>query len=181
MKNDFYLIENLYSIEECKFINEKIKTIALHDVIDRPAFGVKKTSKIEYFHYKSLKEELSKFTNCILDVNKNFYGFNVHQFNDYEILHYNKYESSNNAEYGWHKDNTFSESYDIKLTAILNTSVEEYTGGELQLFLNDITSITKLKTGCMIIFFSAISHRVIPVTNGTRTTISQWVTGPTWK
>jgi predicted 2-oxoglutarate/Fe(II)-dependent dioxygenase YbiX len=181
MKHDYYLIENLYSYDECIDLNQKILQNTIKDINDRPAYGVKKTSSINHFHRGALREELRKFTNCILDINKNSYGFDIHQFNDYEPINYNVYDGRNLSEYGWHKDNTFSDVFDIKLTAILNTSQEEYEGGELQLFLNDITPITKLKTGCMIIFYSAISHRITPVSKGTRTSISQWITGPTWK
>ena len=83
------------------------------------------------------------------------------------------------GQYGWHIDGDPSKTSDCKLTAILNISDHEYTGGNFELFLNGPTHIKELdKPGGMVIFKSHISHRVLPVLTGQRRTLSIFLMGP---
>jgi len=181
MKYDYYIIDSMYSVDECEYLRQKILENAVTEAYDRPA-DTSKIVDVKHFHYGSLKYELSKFSNCILDLNKNGFGFDLFQFNDYELLNYNEYDMKNNSHYGWHRDCVINEPYDIKLTALLNISNTDYEGGDFELFLNRPICIEKFKKpGSVLVFVSNIMHRVTPISKGKRMTISQWCTGPNWK
>jgi PKHD-type hydroxylase len=177
MRFHYYILDDLYSKEECIVMDEKIQANIAHDLHDRPAEGITKTSDVSAFQYRRLKPELNRFTEAILDLNKNHFGFNLHQINDNEFINYNEYRVG--GEYEWHSDESTYGASDIKLTAILNISSESYEGGEFQLFLNGEVGIFRLENpGTALVFISSIQHRVTPVTKGVRKTISHWVTGP---
>ena len=58
----------------------------------------------------------------------------------------------------------------------------DYEGGNVQL-MNDAgqSYIAPRKRGCIVLFDSRTSHRVLKVTKGTRRSIVGWVVGPRWK
>lgn len=177
MRYHYYILDDLYNNKECLTINEKIQNNIASDLRDRPAEGIFKTSNVSVFQYRRLKPELDRLTQAILDLNKNHFGFNLHETNDNEFINYNEYNVD--GQYEWHSDESVYGASDIKLTAVMNISTDVYEGGEFQLFLNGELTIPQLKKpGTAIVFISSIQHRVTPVIKGTRKTISHWVTGP---
>jgi PKHD-type hydroxylase len=182
MKYDYFYQKNLYSLEECKLLKEKISRAIDHNIEDIKADGVLKTAEVGSFPIGSLKDDLQKFNQSIIGINRNNFGFDVFETCDFEYLNYNVYKSSNQGEYQCHSDKVLSEPYDIKLTAILNISTEAYEGGDFEIFLNSHSIIPELREpGTLLVFPSFLFHRVTPVTKGERTTISRWVNGPNFK
>lgn len=181
MKSHFYVVENSHTVEECSAIRNAIKNNINSKAVDSPAQGVTKTSKVEVVDYGMVSRELYKFRQIIQDINKNFFGLNLFSACDFDIVNYADYHAQDDAEYGWHADNVGGEMYDIKLTALLNLSENDYEGGKFELFLNGPYSIDKFdKIGSMIVFPSFVPHRVTPVTKGTRSSLAYFVTGPNW-
>lgn len=181
MKFDYYIHDNLYSLDECRALNKKIVQSIDPNVKDLKAEGVIKTASVDSFPVGSVRTDLSRFLNAVIATNRNVFGFNIFETCDVEYLNYNKYSEYANGQYAWHSDKVLNEPYDLKLTAILNISTEPYEGGDLELFLNGIMPVPELRIpGSMIIFPSYIQHRVTPVTKGERITISRWVSGPTF-
>ena len=76
-------------------------------------------------------------------------------------------------------DGLSDDVFDVKFTVIINASVESYKGGEFNLFLNKPTHINKLDNpGDVIMFKSNLYHKVNPVSDGKRHSISIFYKGP---
>lgn len=178
MKYDYIFFQSLYNFEERKKLRECVKTAHSGSLNDGPAEGVIKTAEVKCLLYSSVSTLLDKLRHRVLDVNKNYFGFNLFETSDFEILHYNTYKSETLSEYAWHNDACKNECYDFKLTALLNLS-EEYTGGEFELFLNGPKEIIEYSIpGTLLIFPSWIPHRVRPTITGCRISLSQFYSGP---
>jgi PKHD-type hydroxylase len=181
MKYDYYYYENLYSTTECK---ELINVLNLLDNngIDGSAPCVKKTSSVKIVNYEDLKPYLKKLKNSVLEINKIAFGFDLFEISDYHKINFNSYDSEYLGEYDWHPDIVRDQCYDIKLTAILNISLTTYSGGEFLLFQNGPTIIPQINnTGSLIVFPGWVTHKVNPVTSGSRKTIACFFTGPLFR
>ena len=125
---------------------------------------------------------------------------------DGESLQYTKYEEG--QFYGWHNDAGLSTQYKPvsvgnrgngqenvqdfmnencervrKLSFSLQLSdPDDYEGGNVQ-FLDEggKSYFAPRQRGCIVLFDSRTSHRVLKVTKGTRRSIVGWVVGPRWK
>jgi PKHD-type hydroxylase len=182
MKYDWYVINPAYNQEELEVLRQSIVKNFNKDYVDVPADNVTKTATVDMLYYGDIKEQLNKFKNLFLDVNKNIFGFDIHELNDFIQLNYTTYSSEKKGEYNWHCDAVRNEPLDLKLTAILNVSEEEYEGGDFCLFLNGEIPISNFRTpGSMIIFPGFVQHRVTPVTKGERKSLTMFVSGPNWK
>lgn len=102
-----------------------------------------------------------------------------------ECLNYLIYHGSESGKYTEHRDTTlggFYKKYDRKISSILMLSnPEDYEGGELQIDIAgnlDFQTIN-LNKGDIVFFDSNFTHRVTPVTKGTREVIVSWVHGKT--
>ena len=95
---------------------------------------------------------------------------------------FNEYDSEKNGEYGWHKDHSNNYICDLKLTVLINVSLEKYEGGKFYIFTgNGEKHIPELDTpGNMVIFKSDQVHKVTPVTKGKRQSITLFYNGPRW-
>lgn len=181
MKYKFYYYEGVYSPDECQELCKKVEDHVDKNIPDQPA-GELKTADVSVFLLGHLRQDLDRFHQLVFNCNRNVFGFDLFNINNYDPIHYNVYESDKNAEYGWHDDASPTEPGDIKLTAILNVSVDPFEGGDLELFINGPMPIDPFrKPGSMIVFPSFIQHRVTPVTKGKRTTISHWLSGSKWR
>ena len=125
---------------------------------------------------------------------------------DGESLQYTRYEEG--QFYGWHNDAGLSTQYKPvsvgnrgngqenvqdfvnencervrKLSFSLQLSdPDDYEGGNVQ-FLDEggKSYFAPRQRGCIVLFDSRTSHRVLKVTKGTRKSIVGWVVGPRWK
>jgi predicted 2-oxoglutarate/Fe(II)-dependent dioxygenase YbiX len=178
MKYDYVFFQSLYNKEERLELRTCIDAILPNDIADGPADGVVKTADVKCIMYKDVAPLLQKIRQRVLDVNKNYFGFDLFETSDYEILHYNKYTIDKQSEYGWHSDACKNECYDFKLTVLLNLS-EQYSGGGFELFLNGPKEMREYSVpGSLLIFPSWIPHRVKPISDGVRVTLSQFYSGP---
>ena len=94
-----------------------------------------------------------------------------------DCLNYNVYGT--NSEYDWHIDASDLPSFDMKLTCLLNLSEEPYEGGEFK--LTGIDKKIKFDSGMGLVFTSLMAHKVTPVTQGERITLTYWGTGSAWR
>ena len=73
-------------------------------------------------------------------------------------------------------------NYAIKLTTLINLSVDEYEWGEFSLWDGGAVVIKPFKKpGTLITFPSFYLHKVNPVTKGQRISGTFFMTGPKWK
>ena len=117
------------------------------------------------------------------EANRKIYGYDAHWDFHLDSFSYNVYEKGD--EYSWHIDinNDKSSPFDSKLTCLLNLSEKPYEGGEFKLlgFQTGLDEKIKFDCGYSIIFNSLIAHKVTPVTEGERITLTYFANGPAWR
>ena len=104
-----------------------------------------------------------------------------------------------NQYYDWHIDTrSINKQHNDKnlngkirklSTGLLLSNPEDFKGGEFQFYYNnkppnkfkENTEIVKLSKGTLICFPSHLWHRVKPVTEGTRYSLTTWYLGPPFK
>ena len=181
MKSHYYCIEQAYTASECKDLYNAVIENANPQAKPVGAQNVTKTSEVKLCDYGAVINQMNKARNTVHDINKNFFGFNLFSASDFDFVNLATYKSDIKAEYDWHTDAVGGEMYDIKLTTIMNLSPESYRGGELEFFINGpLTPKGFEKQGSIIIFPSFIPHKVNPVIEGERVTLTYFVTGPNW-
>ena len=141
---------------------------------------ITKTAKVTRTQWKYLSEILSEAYDNWQMINQLEFGYNLYPIIEKNLVNYNVYDSSNYGEYDYHIDASAVESYDIKLTAMINLSEEYYEGGDLIMFSSGkFREISQFSPpGSSILFKSWIPHKVTPVTKGIRKTISLWFSSP---
>jgi len=175
---------NILTTDQIKNLNNTIKRninkIDNKSLKDDPADHVHKNVKVQGIKYKYLKKHLSHCISEIYDSNNKNWNYNVYKEFDDSVLLFNTYNSKNNSTYDWHYDGDDLKDQDIKLTALINISDKDYSGGEFKLLNKSYpeTVIEFNQPGSMIIFKSHILHKVEPVTKGVRKTLTYFLYGP---
>ena len=188
---DFWQFPDVYSQDEIKDIN-KFLSKNFVDMPDRAAEGVVKTSAVEVVQWGAISTILAKVEHCMLHANKVNFSFDLYLPLDmFQVFNHNTYRIG--QEYGWHDDRIIDRNRisDIKLTFILNLSEQSYTGGDLYLRWgssadarpDDDEEDGKLEfgPGSAILFTGGLYHKVSPVVEGTRKSLTTWIEGPKWK
>jgi PKHD-type hydroxylase len=183
MKYTYYFYNQFYKPEELVELNENLMRIRTPNPKDMPTTGVIKTAKVDQIPWKDAKQYLGGLEEMTEDVNQLNFGFHIWKMTDYTGVNYNTYSAEKEGQYGWHHDGCLNEPYDIKLTVVANISTDVYVGGEFEMFLtNGPKHLQQLDIpGSVLVFPSFIRHRVKPVTEGTRKTISFWIRGPNFR
>lgn len=183
MKND-YVCSQIFTKEECKEIKLTLANTADKTLQDAPAEGVLKRADVSLSRYKDVKHLLYRAEQFVLDVNKNYFGYDLYPTVDNDPLFLNTYRDENQGTYSWHKDQTDdSVNFDYKLTMLLNLSDEYYGGGHLHYFTNGgERQVEEFETsGVVCVFPSYVPHYVLPVTYGTRNSMTQFYSGPRFR
>ena len=181
---NFYAWTDVFTAQQIKEINEFIDK--KYDRFQKKGGGtanlpdgtiVKNISTVKQISYGKIKHLISGL------VDEAYYCANFHfgypTFNPYnkELLNFNTYNSDNKDYYGWHHDESRSATHDVKLTLLVNLSTDPYEGGKFQLE-NEWADVSVLdKGGNALIFKSHIQHRVLPVTSGTRKSLTMFIHG----
>lgn len=94
-------------------------------------------------------------------------GLGPYQFTEYKVGEY----------YDWHTDSSDEPMFKDRYCSIVIQINDEYEGGYLQLKDESGDNIMQLDKGIgtMYIFYSNITHRVIPVTEGIRYSLVNWI------
>jgi len=116
--------------------------------------------------------------NIFISANNDFFKYDLDHFDS--GIQATKYEVG--QKYGWHVDDGDSIKKPRKLSMSLVLG-SEFTGGELEIFdsFQNKNLTYDIKPGNVVIFPSWMSHRVKPVTSGTRYSLVAWMNGPEFK
>lgn len=176
MNAPWKLYDLLYSYGECAEILEIAEQNISTNISDQGAFF----KKLQCYPVESkvMGDLLDLFFETVEHTNEDFYGFDIKRPRGFNLNYYR-----NNDEYAYHLDKQ-PPGYksDIKITAVLNISLEPFQGGEFEFFTGKDERVHNIDlTGSLLIFPSYLYHRVKPVTSGTRISLSTWYTGPNWK
>ena len=141
---------------------------------------LKNVSQVKAIEWKYVKDILNPHYDNICQVNTENYGFSFWPQNNVEICLHNTYDEKNEASYNWHYDGSPDFSHTYRLTVLINTSLEKYEGGHLELFANGgVLRVPELdNSGSIVIFRAEMLHRVTPVTKGTRNSLAFFIKGP---
>jgi PKHD-type hydroxylase len=120
----------------------------------------------------------NKLSWILRQLNGQFYRFNITGFN--ESIQYTTYygKQEEGGHYRWHADH--GQDAPRKLSMVLQLSdLSEYEGGNLEILSSqgEVLTVDK-KKGFLAMFPSFKTHRVTPVTSGTRKSLVVWATGP---
>tara|TARA_R110002051_G_C8423135_1_gene452202 strand:- start:40 stop:582 length:543 start_codon:yes stop_codon:yes gene_type:complete len=177
MKWFYWSWKNFISMENIKKINKKIKNNKLK-LKDSKANSFKNCT-VNFIEYKKIENLLNNWGQTIHMCNNENFGLTLFPFSNEGILHQNIY--SKNNEYRWHMDvNSKDDAHDYKFTSLLNISEKKYKGGLFQIrYKEHPTTITELTNpGDMIMIRSNILHRVTPITQGNRQSLTMFLKGP---
>jgi len=113
--------------------------------------------------------------------NHSIFKYNIQELESVKILKYGV-----GGKYKWHTDCGAKETSTRKLTAIVQLSDEtNYEGGDLEFGITDETGKhnhkAKRTRGSITIFPAFLSHRVTPITKGTRHSLITWMNGDCFK
>ena len=168
-----------FTHEQVKEINKEIKkNIIEKEELSKSAQNTSKKGDFFIVPCMPLMEMLHPWLyRCQLE-NKKSFGYDIFWNFHLESLNYNVYGVK--GEYGWHVDaNNEEKLYDMKLTCLLNLSEETYEGGEFCTIGSD--EKIKFDSGKGLIINSLMAHKVTPVTQGERITLTYWAEGPLWR
>ena len=132
-------------------------------------------------HPAALNKTADMFLNFVWGVNEECFGLDLFPRGP-QTLNVNRYQPG--MDYDWHRDWSRAEDPNsIKLTAIMNISRSSYEGGDLELWIgNEPRTIHEMREpGTVIVFPGFVLHRVTPVTQGERVSLSTWFLGPKWR
>ena len=175
-----YISMNIFNKNQVKEINKVINS-NLIDGKDDYASESNKTSDVKFVNFGVIEKYISPFVDFCFTANNNFFGFDLHSLTSMKKLNYNIYEKG--TEYNWHIDAVPRDTVrDIKLTALLNLSEEDYKGGDLVLFRAKEIICTEFNNpGSAIIFPSFTNHKVNKIISGSRNTLAIWMSGPKFR
>tara|TARA_R100000306_G_scaffold57992_1_gene56319 strand:- start:167 stop:736 length:570 start_codon:yes stop_codon:yes gene_type:complete len=178
----YWCFKNLYTPKEIKILNKKIQRNLTNSVKDTPATYVVKTAKVKLVNPQKIPE-LNRTFESMHDANRQNFGFNLYSsINDKQtVLNYNIYDAKSKGEYAYHADFQYDHAVsDIKLTGLLNLSMESYEGGDLYInpFGREVLISELSQSGTLIVFPSWFLHKVAPITKGKRRSLALWAKGP---
>ena len=164
------------------FVN-KIHDLAEEQIVNKATtFNDDNEVRSSEVAWLSHHKELQNFLwDTVQNANRNVFGFRVENFAD---IQYTLYHAEQNGHYNWHIDTNWSSqtAFDRKLSITVQLSdSEDYEGGDFS--FSDVENPDKEKLrqkGTILIFPSYLSHRVSPVTKGTRCSLVAWFEGPRW-
>lgn len=195
MKTEWCYYKQILNEHECNSILEYAKKIPASDGVIKADQNFLESntrrSKVRFIGAEAHEMRwlfdklwgLTKFTN------ENY--FNNFDINTLDFVQVATYDSSNQGEYTMHQDILWIEHHrplqrKISLTLQLSKS-DSYSGGDfvfkdLQGSSPSETNMQEMRQqGTVIIFPSFVPHAVLPVTSGTRYSLTAWFEGPNWR
>jgi predicted 2-oxoglutarate/Fe(II)-dependent dioxygenase YbiX len=176
---DFWSWKNMLSKKELIKLHKTVQAKYTKNYKDRPAERSKKVASVKGIQYCHVKDQLSDICQRVYSANNYHFGYNLYEINAFDNFLYTEYDSKHKGEYDWHVDGSNNYINDVKLTMLINTSLNKYEGGDFLFFLGKPTLIKEFQNpGDVIIFKSSIYHKVTPLTKGSRSSLAFFLTGP---
>ena len=172
---DCWAWEKTIPLNQIKKINKRIDKLESSGT-DVPAKNTAKIASVKVLNYYDLQDYIDPYLNNVLAVNERNFGYNLYPVT-YSQCNYNIYKK--NGEYDWHIDESPDPFHDIKLTVLINLSESSYKGGDFKLMKGRVIDVEQFKKpGDLLVFKSYINHKVTPITEGVRKTLTIFLTGP---
>lgn len=126
----------------------------------------------------------TKLAREALLINKMFYNFDIRgALEDAQFLKYEIFEDAGPGMFNWHRDTSGNGIRNRKISMIVQLSDGgDYDGAKLQFDDNArFIECPEDGQGTLITFASWHSHRITPITRGTRYSLVLWITGPPFR
>lgn len=179
-QTSYYWFKNGFNENEINIIKNIIKkneydTASIFSGVNKSV----RNSKIKWIPFNEKTEWIyKKIYKMAKEANDEQYNFNLY-FSDNHIQ-YSNYEK--NGKYDWHIDIGSNENSLRKLScSILLNDPEEYSGGDLELWVNKDPIKVPLIKGSVVFFPSFFLHRVTEITEGNRESLVLWIGGDSYK
>ena len=181
MNYDYYYWKDFYTKDDIKKLHSLILNNENKTYKDIPAWSgdkiLKNINEIKATQWKHFNGFFDEILDEIKVANRDNFGLQFDDPLNIDNVLLQTYYKDN--EYIWHKDGSNNANYDFKFTVLINVSLDNYKGGEFQLFTNngEMTVEEYNTPGCVIIFKSEIPHRVKKIIEGKRSTIAFFLRG----
>ncbi len=175
--------ENFLSDSDCDKIIKELDTEELTEgklagEYKEPVLNtnVRQTLNVDFFD----ENLFNKINSAIKVANINYFRYDIESIDTLRFLKYGI-----GGTYNWHTDYGRHECSMRKLTAIIQLSDDkDYEGGDFEFGITNSEGDDLVKgnrgKGCLLVFPSFLSHRVAPITKGTRYSIITWMEGDTF-
>lgn len=179
MLNETFLTPVLYKHgKRVELLERMLNSKPTEQWMDVPAPG--KKVAVRPITTELFSEDLKDMINACRWANEEWFGYEV--FERLPItMNLNTYGVGD--EYAMHVDfKPKGSPAAAKLTCILNLSTEPYEGGEFEIYWEGkVKTLDSFMPGHLLVFPSFIHHRVAPIKEGTRHSLTLWLSGPAWK
>lgn len=124
---------------------------------------------------------MDRMMRMVSQANHQAFGFDITDFG--ESPQVARYDASREGHFDWHSDiGAGNWAAKRKLTIVIQLSnPEDYQGGALELRPDSNIRTAPPTRGTAILFPSFVLHRVTPVTQGTRFSLTLWSHGPSFR
>ncbi|MEO0978849.1 MAG: 2OG-Fe(II) oxygenase [Pseudomonadota bacterium] len=124
---------------------------------------------------------MKRIMEAVAQANREVFDFDITEFQ--ERLQVARYDESEAGHYDWHSDIGDGQIAQFrKATIVTQLSPEDaYEGGGLEINLGSRIMSAPRDQGSAIVFASFMLHRVVPVTRGTRSSLTCWSHGPRFR
>lgn len=180
MRDLFYLIPSALTDEEISAIKTSAEAMKGQDgTVFSSAYNSHqiRNSTVKWLKDDALRLRLWAF---VKQANQAAFDVDVTERAD---LQYTIYEGSKAGHYDWHHDVHWAsqDEWARKLSVTVQLSApDDYEGGRFE--FDEVKSSADFSAkGSVLIFPSYLSHKVHPVTSGTRHALVAWFFGPRWR
>jgi PKHD-type hydroxylase len=182
-QTNYYLFDTAFTQEQLgwifnlveKYPFEKATTIGSNS----KDIDVIRKSNIKWIHHDNLSYWVyDRIQNMVIEANK-IWNFNIHSVID--SIQYTEYLEGG-GHYDWHVDIGPGSINHRKISITIQLSdVDEYEGGDFEIWSGGEFKKLSKKKGSGILFPSFLMHRVTPITKGVRKSLVLWVGGESYK
>ena len=176
--NLYAFCNNAFSEKECENIVDIAKTKGLIKGTTSGKTDARDSQISWLYPSDGMDWVFRKVTDIILDLNKQFFQFDLFGIN--EGFQFTNYQAPS-GKYGKHIDRGMNMLVRKLSISIQLTNPKEYEGGELYLYDGEKGIVMDKAQGTLIVFPSYVLHEVMPVTKGERNSLVTWVTGKQFK
>ncbi|WP_420335910.1 2OG-Fe(II) oxygenase [Roseibium sp.] len=124
---------------------------------------------------------MRRIMEAVAQANREVFDFDINEFR--ERLQVARYDDSEAGHYDWHSDIGEGRIAQFRKATIVTqlSPAGAYEGGGLEINLGNRIMSAPRDQGSAIVFASFMLHRVVPVTKGTRTSLTCWSHGPRFR
>lgn len=176
-------VDRLFSISECM----TLRSLATATLAAAALVGGVRVSEIRSAEIAWLDHEgeaawaLDRCLRAVADANRESFGFEIEEFQ--EPMQTARYAASESGHFDWHMDvGDGPIAMRRKVTIVAQLSDPgDYEGGRLEINVDGRPRAASIEQGSAIVFPSFALHRVEPVSEGERWSLTLWAHGPTFR